>query len=198
MDRKSWINLRGISIISVIIIHITAGKYIGTNYSSLFNLFLNQITRFSVAIFLISSGYGLALKKDIINKSDLMGFYRKRLKIVPGYVIWSCLYYLIHNYPAINILELLKGILYGTTAGHLYFMIVLIFSYLVFPFIKNFSSTHLGMLSFLLIAIIGQLSYQSGITWGEPYVWNWFFYFVLGIYLAIHNKILKQIANYSL
>lgn len=196
LDRRAWSNIRGLSILSVILIHITATKIVGTDTDSLINLILNQISRFAVPIFLMSSGYGLQTNYNDLKKSDLGEFYKKRLKIIPGYLFWSCVYYIIGNIGRLNIGNFIYGILTGTTYGHLYFMIVLIIGYLLFPFVHKFASTIKGTLIFLGITLIGQLIYLSGITWGEPYVWNWLFYFILGIFLSSNpikfNKLLKN------
>lgn len=65
MKRDSWVNIRGLAILLVIVIHATSSQFnsVTSTYSYL-NLFLNQISRFAVPIFLISSGFGLTLKKE--------------------------------------------------------------------------------------------------------------------------------------
>lgn len=184
MNRTAWSNIRGLSTIAVILIHITSSKIIGTDMNSILNLIFNQISRFAVPVFLIASGYGLQTKYANLQRSELRTFYKKRMKIIPGYLLWNCIYFFINNLGDWDISDFIYGLITGTTYGHLYFIVVLIICYLFFPFLHKFVSTVKGISLFLGITLIGQLIYLSGITWGSPYIWNWLFYFMLGIFLS--------------
>ncbi|MGJ0973941.1 acyltransferase family protein [Enterococcus avium] len=63
MRKEQWINIRGLAILSVIIIHTTTMRF---NSSSMLNnwinLFFDQVSRFAVPVFFMSSGFGLGLK----------------------------------------------------------------------------------------------------------------------------------------
>jgi len=192
MNRNSWSNIRGIAVLGVILIHITAPEIIGADINSIFNLVFNQISRFAVPIFLISSGFGLQTKYCNLQKSELGTFYQKRMKIIPGYLFWSMFYYLIMNRGNWNIADFIYGVLTGATYAHLYFMVVLFICYLLFPFVNKFVSTIKGLSVFLGITLVGQLIYLSGITWGSPYIWNWVFYFMLGVFLSSNSIIFKK------
>lgn len=95
-----WISeltiLRGIAVLSVIVIHVTAlltsieyGYFlVATNY------FLHYLTSFAVPLFVAISGASLSYK--YFDSFSLIDFYKKRFKsIVPQYIMFSILYLLI-------------------------------------------------------------------------------------------------------
>ncbi|SES96410.1 Acyltransferase family protein [Enterococcus malodoratus] len=168
MERNQWINLRGVAILSVNVIHATTLKFFSSNeISNMLNLFLDQIARFAVPVFFMTSGYGLATKYS--HNFSVIKFYKKRLKVIPAYLIWTVIYFFISSDEK-NLKKLLSDVLYGKASDHLYFIVVLVFFYFLYPFLKNIAPTKIGLILFVSVSIIGQLYYQLNSEWGYPYV----------------------------
>lgn len=127
--------LRAICAIAVVIIHTSGYTLINsvkgsTSYNV--SLSLNQITRFSVPLFLFLSGLGLGIsyKRD----ESYFKFIKKRVfKIIPPYILWGSLYLILiqKNYDYRNWGELfLKG---DKVFYHLYYIPLIMTLYIIFP-----------------------------------------------------------------
>lgn len=110
-------NLRGLSIIGVILIHITASINIDNVgiMSEMSTMFLNQISRFVVPAFLFLSGWGLTYTN--IFRNGFRSFFLMKLpEILIPYFIWNIAYYslliLVSN-QNINLIDFLKRVLIG-------------------------------------------------------------------------------------
>ena len=121
--------IRTFSIYFIILIHSTA--YINDIYgSSIFVSLLGNFCRFSVTLFVFLSGLCLAMRYNEhelnINKYIIMNF----AKIVPAYLIWSIIYKIYYvgslDLSIPGLINLLKSIIFGNAASHLYFVPVLI------------------------------------------------------------------------
>lgn len=195
MERNEWTNLRGLAIFCVIITHTMTLRFHGDNdLSKWLNLFFDQVSRFSVPVFFISSGFGLGSK--YMYEIDISTFYKKRLKIIPEYIFWSVLYFLLSSSEK-NLKILLFDIVTGSASGQLYFIIVLIQFYLIFPLIKRAALSNVGLILSFAITICFQVFFQMGFDFGRYYFWYWIAYFVLGIYLANHDKLFYRIKKQS-
>lgn len=167
--KKTEIDLmRGIAILSVIIIHVS-GYF--TNIKQINGLMITMATidffaHFAVPLFVFISGFVLMLssKEKIILKT----FYKRRiLKIIPPYLIFSTLYLLLSsltlspfslNIPDFSII-LLK-LLTATSFSHLWFIALIVQFYLVFPLLRKFSQSSFLTLSNILLAIGIQIIWQ--------------------------------------
>ena len=126
---------KALGAVAVVLIHVSA--YAMQNIKT-FNstykvaLILNQLSRFSVPIFVLLSGVGLGLsyKKNM----GYLKFLKKRLgKLIPAYIFWGLIYLIIvnKNYNYALWPELfIKG---DKIFYHLYFMPMIIKLYLIFP-----------------------------------------------------------------
>lgn len=199
MVRKQWSNLRGISIIAVVVIHVTSSMLDESNTLGNYTyILLNQISRFCVPIFLISSGFGLTVNNSY--NGSLKEFYKKRFKLLPEYLLWTFFYLVTANFNSLNSLNLIvivKAILLGNAYYHMYFVVILLYCYLLYPFIMKFVQTKIGICIALMVSLIGELIFQLGVQSGSPYLWNWFFYFTFGIYIASDKKFFEFIIKYS-
>lgn len=194
MSRRQWINVRGMAIVCVIIIHTMTMRFSRDNaLNNWVILFFDQISRFAVPVFFISSGFGLGSK--YMDEISIWNFYKKRLKIIPEYIVWSMAYFFLRS-SEINIWNLLIDIITGNASGHLYFIIVLIQFYFIFPFIRKIAIKKSGLIISLVVSLGGQLIYQSGIRMESYLFCNWLIYFVLGVYLANHRKHLFKFKQY--
>lgn len=162
--------LRVVSMFAVIIIHITAS--VAT--ISRAGFFLNQITRFAVPMFVILSGCALSLSR----KDNAAG---QIAKLVPLYLLW-CLVY--------------RSIL----TPHLYFVVVIVQLYALFPYMKKLRETHPKLLfssafviGFLATLAIHLRSFGISLTAGNLHTDLWFLfptwiaYFAAGLLVTPEN-----------
>lgn len=202
--------IRAAAALSIIAIHVTA-NYV---YVSRAAYYLNQLVRFAVPIFILISGLLLfASDKEYKGVRGYFEFLWKRLKkIFIPYVIWSFVYIIyslrsdlasIWLNKGAFLLESGKKLLYGSAHAHLYFVIIMIQLYLLFPLLsylmKRWPRIVLG-LSFLIT-----LYYQTGVYLylmkliKFPYFLlpnymffpTWIFYFVFGMYFTIKMEFWK-------
>ncbi|WP_127582284.1 acyltransferase [Paenibacillus koleovorans] len=136
--------VRAVAIAAVLLIHATASATVDIPFTSraqvLYDV-VNKLSYFAVFLFILLSGVVLFYSyMDNWKLSSILTFYRKRLQyILIPYLIWSFFYYLF--YPAItpdwgvelDWMKFLSDIRWGDTSYHLYFMIIIMQFYLVFP-----------------------------------------------------------------
>lgn len=135
--------LRGVSILAVVIIHTTGiiiTKFPATPLIPLIiTTSLNQVSRFCVPAFIFISGYlyGWKYRKAKIKYYELLR--RRTVNILLPYLSWSIIYLgftlLIKEVDVneFNILYLLKALFYGTAYGHLYFIPLIFQFYVLLP-----------------------------------------------------------------
>ncbi|WP_282804182.1 acyltransferase [Clostridium tetani] len=195
--------LRAICAIAVVIIHTSGYTLINSvKGSAPYNvcLSLNQITRFSVPLFLFLSGLGLGIsyKKD----ESYFKFLKKRVfKIIPPYILWGILYLILiqKNYDYINWGELfLKG---DKIFYHLYYIPLIMTLYIIFPIFYPLFKRKEGVFLCLLISLgatyfghyynipdlkLDIFSKRNAIFWNV--------YFVSGVYISREvNKLIRGI-----
>src|SRR5690606_26499776 len=108
-------------------------------------------------------------------------------KIIPLYLLWSIIYYIV-SYETYSITDFLTGFVLGHYY-HLYYVPLIIFLYLVYPILKQCAKNFLGLLIVLFITILSHVA--DIVTGAEIFnnslnIFNWLFYFVFGIWFA-HN-----------
>lgn len=194
MERKSWVNLRGVAIIAVVVIHLTSGKYDPISFDGSFNLILNQLSRFAVPVFFISSGYGLFVTKkhELLLKKYYFGRYKI---IIPIYIFWTLVYFVLTGSQR-NLSALVFDLLTGEGSYHLYYLLVLILFYLIYPFVYQFFSTRQGLIISLVLTLIFQCLLQFNIDifgMGPSNLFNWLAYFSLGIYFGKNQNKLREL-----
>jgi surface polysaccharide O-acyltransferase-like enzyme len=206
--------LRIVSIIAVLIIHTTyasqkqfAEDLILWSFDAFFVL-LNQLARFSVPVFVMLSGYGLASKyhqKEI----NLKEFYVQRFsKIGIPFLFWTILLLLIRHSFIIDEKFFYDLIYYLFVTGvdyHFYFFIIILQCYLVFPFIIKINNKIFLLILFILQLynysptdkILGFLG-VSYIIFPSTFLFSWLFYFYLGIFLKQNEeKFILFLAKYQ-
>lgn len=206
--------LRVIATVAVIAIHATSQ----TMTQSALGYYGNQLARFAVPMFLILSGF-LLFQSDL-NSHFLprAQFYRKRFRrILLPYIVWTIFYSLVvHFYfngmqNANMILpNLIRHLLLGNGFTHLYFVVIIIQLYLLYPFIRRSFQVHPGLfllISFLLSLLCQGLLYLHAIKviqlypyYGQVYLISfpvWLFYFCLGMYLALNDQNLEISGRWS-
>ena len=78
--------LRGLSILAVIAIHVSATRTVGRPEGAtwLLAVTINQVSRYAVAVFLLMSGLGLGLRGR--SEPYLQALWRRIVKLWPGYL----------------------------------------------------------------------------------------------------------------
>mgnify|MGYP001243332727 FL=1 len=130
--------LKGISIIAVLMIHTTASAVSTLDKSSISYLifaFINRFSQFAVPAFIFASA--MLLMYNYGHGFDWRLFYKRRLKnVLLPYVIWTMIYgvylYIVHHVPLRSILTV-KNILLGGMFYHLYFIVIIVQLYVLFP-----------------------------------------------------------------
>ncbi|WLD92999.1 acyltransferase [Alkalihalobacillus sp. AL-G] len=200
--------LRFTAVLAVIAIHTTAANA-DTN---LFSFGWNQFARFAVPLFILMSGF--LLMGSMQHKTmSVREFYRKRFtKILIPYLIWTVIYTAFSSLGLLKDgqwLQFFKITFLNTITGngfvHLYFLFVIFQLYLLFPFLKSWivaKPKQAIIYTFLVTFIVQTAVYahsiewihlpQTGISYGS-YFPTWIFFFVFGMFLAIHYKTLEQI-----
>ena len=195
--------VRAISVFSVIMIHVSA------NYVELLGLgfLMNQWSRFAVPLFLLLSGLVLHLPRA--QRPSATIFYRQRFgKILIPYLLWSIFYVLFTaftNRLPIAWSNLPSALIYGTGYYHLYFVIILLQLYLLYPLLSKWlRRTPLLCLSLsfaltfcceiiLYLAMFSKiiLPHASSPIYLVAFP-SWLFFFILGMYLSISYTSLKS------
>lgn len=189
--------LRVVSILAVLLIHSTypAQEKFSThlNWKSIDFLYvlINQFARFSVPVFIILSGYGLATKYS--ENLHIKEFYFKRfMRIGIPFVFWTVFLLLIGENFIINLEFFKKLFFYLTITGidyHFYFMIIILQCYIFFPLLVRINNIFLLIL-LLLLQLYNYSPTDLIFTYiGIPYfsfpstfLFSWLFYFYLGIF----------------
>lgn len=219
MDRQLTLDFVRVSaMLGVIAIHVTSGyiyaesrmTFLGINPA----LFLNQLVRFAVPMFILLSGAALGLSQrartaapqpENERKSSLKeaaSFYRHRFcKLGIPFLAWSLLYVLYDTrfdlLGTITAPGFLKTWLLGQSASHLYFPLILLQLYLLYPLLarwQNCSLMSLLLTGFFVTHLVQKLyTFQAlGLnlipSWLQSYLWflfpTWLFYFTLGMALT--------------
>jgi len=201
--------IRGGTALAVIAIHVTAG-YMDLRLGYL----LNHLVRFAVPLFVLMSGLVLYWQ-DIDHKPlPAWDFYAKRLqKILIPFITWTIIYTVVSQYmlhlplSKISPATLGRNILWGTAYYHLYFLIIILQMYLLYPLLTHWMKKKVPWLlplSLLLSAGIQVLLYLNLIgcvvlpsQYSMFYLRAfpvWLFYFVFGMYAAAW---LRRIGSFS-
>ncbi len=144
--------LRAIAIAAVLLIHTTTKVLEATHYDLAtysFTLFLNQITRFAVPLFILISGFVLELNYNY--HTSYWAYLKKRVsKIFIPYFFWSLIYY--YFVYTGNHDNLIQALLTGSASYQLYFIPTLCIFYLLFPLLHK---TYKFIASIPVLTILG-------------------------------------------
>lgn len=210
MDKKVRLSdfdfLRFVATLAVITIHITAGYVTASNIAYA----LNQVVRFAVPMFIILSGYLLYYSNN--KKQSLLSFLKKRLnKIVIPFILWNLIYLLYSYHHKMGMLNIklfaslfLKGLFIGKGTPHLYFVIIIVQMYILYPLLeKGFERSYDRLL--LGISFFITFYFQLGIYLFRWYIYilpkisnytlmfpTWLFFFVFGMYAAKKQEKLES------
>lgn len=202
---------RGILIAAVITIHSTSMALIDARHSLLFYpfLFLNVFSSFAVPVFIFVSGFVLFYNyvDRPLRGKHMIEFFRKRLMfIVLPYVIFSLLYYLTLVARGLMPLGDLPLVLFtGKAYTHLYYVILIIQFYLVFPLllwgVQRLRQWISSPRRAAFVILTAGLVIQWGFVLLNKYVWTlergslaitYISYFALGAAVAIGHEEFKK------
>lgn len=193
---------RVIAMVSVIVIHVTS-TYVNYNSNIVvlgmnIAFILNQLSRFAVPLFILLSGVSLGLSKFHVGVWQFLS--NRMIKIGFPYLLWSMIYIIYNIHSDMSTWSFgfcLKTILLGQAAPHLYFIIIIMQLYVLFPFLKRWvkSCPYESLLvSFIISYGIQKLFYFLKFDLNliprfiHPYLWilfpTWLFYFVMGLILT--------------
>ncbi|MDF2963159.1 MAG: acyltransferase [Paenibacillus sp.] len=196
--------VRAIAILAVLVIHGTSEATVelpvGSGSQALY-LAVNKLSNFAVPLFILLSGLVLFYRYiDDWSGKQAVSFYMKRVKqILFPYLIWSAFYYLYNQWiydPArlhwdfAKFLDLLP---WADASYHLYFMVIIVQFYLLFPLLVWLCRAWSGFRkSLFLIGIAVQAVFYCYNHWIEPLnhmaslCVTYFSLFALGGYLGIY------------
>ncbi|MBC2726386.1 acyltransferase [Desulfosporosinus sp.] len=200
--------LRGFGVLAVIAIHTTGYFTVIKEFNSLvlLTLWTDVFSQFAVPLFILISGFVLA--RNYRNDFPLIDFYKKRIRsIIPQYLLFSVLYTAFNNWAAMkasslstNFKLLLKNIWHADASYHLWFFLLIIVFYLLYPIIirlytlfkqRDRAEQFLALL--LILQTLFMVSLHTPYLAGTRVNFIGFlFYFGLGIYTADHYKQLKE------
>lgn len=190
--------LRALATLTVIGIHVSAA-YV---YTSMWGCLANQVARFAVPLFLIMSGFLLAhtdLNKQTFSPPD---FYRRRFgKILWPYFLWSLFYCCLTGIMGADLLaallQLPQQLIWGTAYYHLYFVVIIIQLYLLYPLLYRWlqQTPRICLLTALALTLtcqimlnmysLGQLALPQQLSnLSLIFFPVWIFFFVFGMFAA--------------
>jgi len=197
--------VRAVAIIAVVFIHISATiLYRSDINSSIYKIamIINQLSRFSVPVFILISGMGLTLS----SKKEL-GYFtfigRRFSRIVPQYILW-CLIYIYLTTKQFEIYSVVHDMVYGKVFYHFYYVPLIIEFYLIYPFIYKFIGKKWMILVSFLVTL-GILIYSHYYVMSDDMQWflerknllDWIFYFSFGAFIGENlDKFLEKVRKY--
>lgn len=188
--------LKVVACILVVVIHVTAAGVVGYQPGSKLqqiSVLLNSFSQFAVPAFLFASGYGLSARfKGIPRVDGVLRFWGKRIEtVLLPYLIWSLIYLLVQQrflgicYGAWGMLEM---ILSGGAFYHLYFMVVLIQFYLVFPLLllvrRRFANYNVDVFIMLALFLVYGLWLKRYVPMSDRFFMSYLPFFYAGMVVA--------------
>ncbi|WP_243719946.1 acyltransferase [Macrococcus lamae] len=193
--------VRAIACLLVILTHVTLAYPIEhLNSPTLFTLLINQLARVGTPIFALISGL-LLFNSSKNKKLNIKTFYKTRFdKIVIPYLFWTIIYLILvklTHAQSFQMKDMMRYIFLGEGYVHLYFMVVVIQFYLLFPLITKFINRN----NILVVTLI-TTAFTAGwylIRNDQPFdlflhrafLLNWLAYFFMGGFMALHMDKVK-------
>ena len=143
ISREVWIDwLRVIACFMVFVVHSTEPFYLGgqgslilTDSDAFWSSFFDSLVRSCVPLFVIASSY----LQFPVKYSTCEFFKRRAVRILIPFAIWTAVYAFVWGEPADNFRNLLLNFNYS--AGHLWFVYMLIGVYLLMPLLSKWAET---------------------------------------------------------
>lgn len=203
--------LRALACLMILMIHVTGYFYYtnGEEHTS-FSLLLNQVSRVGTLLFMMISGF-LLFYQAKTKGFNTAYFLRSRItKVLIPFLFWT-LFYLYLSHQTIFSIEWGWDFLYATLFlgkgfYHLWFMVVLIQFYILFPLMQRLikqtrdwiitMGISLGIQLFFILELRDPtLIVPPTVAWDKAYLFNWIFYFILGGFFAQHWEKIRDWAQ---
>lgn len=203
--------IRAIATMLVLCIHLTAQLYNsnGVIVDPVLSYF-NQIARLGTPIFAVISAF-LLTSSTLKREFELSYFIKSRFtKILIPYILWTTLYLILRillsntYYPAGT--PIIKYYLLGTAEIHLYFILVVIQFYVLFPFVHKLKKGAPLIIAYVIGTLINALWLSCGsgavtlhnemlntFVNSKAFILNWIPFFFLGIGYAKYYKEINDI-----
>jgi surface polysaccharide O-acyltransferase-like enzyme len=209
--------LRGFAVLAVLMLHTNTCSFEidGLNFLSFSNLFIGIYMLVAVPLFILISGF--VLHATYNGGFSLLSFYRKRLVILPPYIIFSVIYMLFSyaipnphshliNTTPITVDYVARLLLESQAYGHMWFFSVLIQLYLLYPLLNKIYRffEKKGLLGAMVIgSLLLQVAWNLAMAprGGKVPILNTnlflevLFYFVLGMFAAKNLDKIKSLCN---
>jgi len=199
--------VRAVAIAAVLLIHGTSSSRMDLplgSRSSTFYFAINNLSIFAVPVFIFLSGLVLFYSySDTWTVRRTPGFYRKRLQfILIPYLIWSVFYYIYNQWldPTVKIhfsLSQFADLLpWGLAAYHLYFMVIIMQMYALFPLLISLVKLWRPLGRYLwLFGILVQAGYfvyrqfeDTPLQYGDRLFITYFAVFCIGGSIGMHYE----------
>lgn len=193
--------MKGAAIVAVVMLHVLSslpGKIFTTASYAPVMIFLDQLGRFCVPVFLGLSGY--ALSRRYGKSFSFTHFYQRRvLRLIPLYLLWSVLLWQLFRVVTVWFqvdvpLTIWQVVLFGHADYHLYFVPLIFQFYLLFPLLLWLVKR------WPLVTLAGSLAVQIGLflffqtrlptmQWGSDQgqystIFSWLAYLAIGMALG--------------
>ncbi|HYD35213.1 MAG TPA: acyltransferase [Vitreimonas sp.] len=210
IERRGVSILKGLAVLPVVLIHTMAAfpawLYVDQPWS-LGSVFIDQLGRYSVPLFIALSGYGLT-KKHAYHSVPFTSYLVSRVtKLLPLYILWSWgLFIFLSSAPGWHSVgattTFFDTLLWGSADYHLYFIPLILQLYLLFPSINKLSDNALkiaiaitGLVQFVAFGFLELLRTQTVVIENiSPLIYfdqlqyliapSWLVYFLLGCWMA--------------
>lgn len=181
----------------VIFIHISASStLLESTAGKLINI-ANKIASPAVPLFIFLSGLTLTMAYGAEKKFEIWSFYRRRLtKIALPYLLWSLFYYVsirLKNHLQITFLGFIKCLFTGSAAFHLYFIVIILQFYLLFPLVRliagRLAPSKWGAVFFSLIGLLISLIFRVlfvDISYSSSLITSYTLFAFAGCAMAYH------------
>lgn len=218
--------LRGVAFLAVVLQHVIAGVFYQpgvTPAAMVMGTTFLGLTRFAVPLFVFITGLVLFYNYD--GKLNYVSFLRKRFyQVVLPYLTWTLFYYVWVSFlsgvaPSTTwneLLNLIKVSLTGKASYHLWFMVMIIPFYLLFPLFRVLiskdrkgSTNLIVVLAFWGVNLLLVYGLSKGLITSDTrqlgFIFDyldrnflfWIFYFLLGGLAGLYYEVWKKFINKS-
>jgi surface polysaccharide O-acyltransferase-like enzyme len=166
--------LKGVSITSVGLIHALAifqpHVWLSGSFLAHTIIFLDQVARFSIPLFILISWYGLQKKYETKPLEFKKYLWERVSKLLPLYLLWSLLLFVIlplsPRWTFAAEVPLLSKLLVGQADYHLYFVPLIFLFYVLFPVFRSIPKKWLLPTTILIFCM--QLAWYWWLTSVDP------------------------------
>lgn len=192
--RVSYIDfLKGFAIISVILLHVVFYfAFVTENTHPFFLAVVNNLLRYSISFFLICSGVLVAA----YNHAKIKIWEYWRSKIIRVFIPYIIMTILVTTSRDWSFVQISKSLFFGDALIPYYFVVVLFYAYLIFPYIQKVKNNKAFLIFSFFVTFIS--AFLTDLT--QTLVWlptflKYGFFFFYGVYVSnyfFQEKISKK------